>query len=56
MSAPNDFGSNLIKARIVMPIDETGAPIGPSNPAAIEILIGGEPVSDSNPVPVVSVD
>lgn len=55
MSAPNNFGSNLTKAVIVLPIDEDGQPIGPDNPAQIQIIYNGEPVSSSNPLPAVAV-
>jgi hypothetical protein len=36
MSAPNNFGSNLTKAIIVLPIDDSGEPVGPDNPSVVE--------------------
>ncbi len=53
MSAPNNFGSNLTKSQVVLLIDETGEPIGPNNPASVEIIYNGNPVSTSNPLPAV---
>lgn len=55
MSAPNRFGSNLTKAITVMPIDESGEPIGPTNPAQVEVIYNGEPVSTTNPLPAVAI-
>ncbi len=57
MSAPNTHGSNLTKAIIVMPIDETGAPLGGSdNPQDITLIVDGAPVSNSNPIPTVVIN
>lgn len=55
MSAPNRYGSNKAKAIIVMPIDEGGEPIGPTNPAQVQVIYNGEPVSSSNPLPAVAI-
>ena len=54
MSAPNDFGSNLIKAEIVMPIDAIGVPISATNPVPIQLVVNGALVSASNPLPISS--
>lgn len=55
MSAPNNYGSNLAKAQIVLPVNEAGAPPSATAPLPVEIILNGEPVSDSNPLPIVSV-
>lgn len=55
MSAPNDFGSNLIKAQPALLIDETGQPISPTNPTQVQVIYDGAPVSTSNPLPAVAI-
>ena len=52
MSAPNRFGSNRTKAIIAMPINADGEPVGGDTASAVEILVGGAPVSELNPFPI----
>lgn len=52
MSAPNRYGSNLIKAQPALMIDENGEPTGGDNPSAAELWVNGAPVSDDNPLPI----
>lgn len=52
MSAPNRFGNNLTKARIAMLIGADGQPHGGDAPSSAEIIVNGQPVSDTNPFPV----
>ncbi len=57
MAAPNRYGSNLAKAIIVMPIDENGQPVGgTANPQDITLIVDGQPVSNSNPIPTVVIN
>lgn len=39
MSAPNNYGSNLTKSVIVLQIDPTGTPYGPTNPMPINLIV-----------------